>query len=1151
MMNCRYQILHPIKMSNYAYSMSMNTHLGALGMGFDETCASAINRVIPEPIDGVRSEVAAFTTIMDDSAGKFEPMIIFARRRSWLWMLTVLLILVHGWWAAAESGLDSTASSRHFVTNAAEFQTLSGIDYLEGCDFRLSGVVTLVDTNRSLVVLQDMTGAVALNYPLHTVTVSVGQSVILFGTNYCPLFSRFPDFPHRPSGWDIREEFEAPVDWGEYHLTRMRGYLRPPVTGDYTFWIASDNSSELWLSADASAAKVRRIAAIARFDWVPARQWTKFPSQRSGTVRLDAGKVYYLEALQEQAGEGDNLSVAWQIPSPNNPAIEVISGRYVTPWDANQSPTVAPSSGVLREYWTNFTAGDLTGLGGARPFESALSAKEILLQQVGSGALPKPEVISLSQPLPKEWNYRWVQVEGVVKFVAADEQGGFLEISDGLAIAQVRMPHWRPELLRGRSNVIARVEGVCEGVYDQSGSLVPGLIWASTTNGVSILETSPTNMVGSEAERPPPSVSTSNQTMQGFYGTLAVVTFNDRVFDEDYIFIQEDAAVMRVNIANRPFKNQMKVGQRVDLGGLLEPGKAIQMIKPVYVANLGRRSLPAPITQPLGPFAGNREGRWSELEGLVHAVNSNGTLSVVTRDGLAYLWLGQTPSEVLSHYVDAKLRVRGVLMTTILDAPTLLVPSRSFVAVEEEAPESPFEISQASISQLLAENKELWRSHRIRVICEVTYRDEGSFFIQDATGGIRVRSPKQSAPNVGEWVEVIAFPALNDSVHALTEPQFRPTSSGESIRATDLNLSEALSSKQSGALVQVNATLLAQRTNGLSRVLELQERQRVFTATLDATQGQLPDLIPGSQLRIIGVRDDETTAPSTPGEKSSRSQLLATLNILLRTPQDVTVISGPPWWTWKRTVTLVGALLTVLVGALLRVYLLHRRLERQKTAQLIFSRQVLERLEGERSRIAANLHDSLGQTLLVIKNYAMIALMNPSREGMSNQRLTEISETTSQAIEEVRRITHGLRPYQLDRLGLTQAVRTAIDVASKNASIEFASRVEDIDGLFNKDNEIHIYRIVQEAISNAVKHSAATEAAVVIKRRPTTISLSIRDNGRGFDRAKFSDQLHDLGYGLTGIAERVRILGGTVTIDSRPGAGTVLTAEVPIPISKA
>ena len=270
----------------------------------------------------------------------------------------------------------------------------------------------------------------------------------------------------------------------------------------------------------------------------------------------------------------------------------------------------------------------------------------------------------------------------------------------------------------------------------------------------------------------------------------------------------------------------------------------------------------------------------------------------------------------------------------------------------------------------------------------------------------------------------------------------------------------------------------------------------------------------------------------------------------MRSPLDVIVLSGPPWWTWRRTATLVGALLTVLAVTLLWVHLLRRRLERQQAAQLAFSRQVLERLEDERRRIAVNLHDSLGQILVAIKHHALLAIQRPADGQGLRLRLDEISGATSQAIEEVRQITLGLRPYQLDRLGLTQAIRASVGRASGNGSILFASRVEDIDGLFDKDAEIHVYRIVQEAVTNVVKHSVATEAAVVIKKKPGVVSLSIRDNGKGFDPAKPSSQPHDVGYGLSGIAERVRILGGTLTIDSRPGQGSSLSVEVPLPVCK-
>ena len=1040
--------------------------------------------------------------------------------------------------------------SGHVVTNVAQFRTLSGADNLAGCDFHLTGVITLVDTNRELVVLQDATGAVGLSFRIEDRGLRVGQLVTLDGTNCCPLFSSFPDYPYRPSGRNICPSFEAPKNWGEYYLTRMRGWLHPQVTGNYRFWTASDNSSELWLSTDANPSNARKIASIPRFGYVQPPEWSQYPSQRSELIELKAGGTYYIEALQEQTTGGDYLSIGWQQPLPGESAIAVIDGPYLTPWEEDRDATNTAAHGILREYWTNYFDGNLTGMGGARPFESALTVKEIGIEIHGRGELPTPGRIALNQELPQEENYRWVQVEGVVKFMAADGDTAFLELSDGQSLIQVRALHWSLRMLGNLTNVAVRVEGVCERVYDQK-LMVPGLIWASAEDSISLLEAGAANAVTTASDQPILSTTATNPAMQGFYNARGVVTFNDRVFDKDYIFVQQDETPVLVHPGIPAFKSQLNVGQDVEVGGALEPGKYVPVITPLVVIDYGWHSMPVPIARPLGlPDSGNREGKWSELEGVAHSVNSNGTLSMVGKDGAAYLWLGQTPSNCLGDYVDAKLRARGVLMLTMLDAPLLLIPSRNFVEVEEKAPEDPFGTPKCSIASLLSEGGVASWAHRVRVIGEVTYRDAQSFFIEDASGGIRVRTSGLPAVEPGNTVEVLAFPAQSGFVHTLTDAVVRSAKPVRSIQSKNLDLSEALSSKQNGALVHVGATLLAQQTNGMEQVLELQEQHRVFVATLAAGQGRLPDFAPGSRLWVTGVCDDALTASSRVGERPPRAQFLSSLNILLRSPQDVAVLSGPPWWTWRKIATSVGVLLTILAVTLLRVQLLQRRLERQKAAELAFSRQVLERLEDERRRIAINLHDSLGQTLLVIKNHAILAIQRPPEEQALRHRLDEISGATSQAIDEVRRITHGLRPYQLDRLGLTQAIRASVSRASENSAILFASRVEDIDGLFDKDAEIHVYRIVQEAITNAVKHSSATEAAVVIKKRTAVVSLAIRDNGRGFNPAKPSSEPHDLGYGLNGIAERVRILGGTLEMDSRPGEGTSMTVVVPFPISR-
>ena len=271
----------------------------------------------------------------------------------------------------------------------------------------------------------------------------------------------------------------------------MRGFLHPQVTGSYRFWIASDNSSELWLSTDADPSKARKIATVPRFDYVNPREWSRYPSQRSEPIQLTAGETYYIEALQEQTEGGDNLSVGWQEPQPGK-SISVIEGRYLTPWGDARGSSQPATNGILREFWTNFSAGDLSGVGGARPFESILTVKEVGIQVHGKGEFPKPDRIALNQPLQDKDNYRWVEVEGMMKFKATDGHTAFLELSDGQTLIQVRALHWNPAA-SNLDNVGVRIEGVCEGIYDQERVRMPGVVWASAENSVSFTEAGKTN----------------------------------------------------------------------------------------------------------------------------------------------------------------------------------------------------------------------------------------------------------------------------------------------------------------------------------------------------------------------------------------------------------------------------------------------------------------------------------------------------------------------------------------------------------------------------------------------------------------------------------------------------------------------------------
>ncbi len=132
--------------------------------------------------------------------------------------------------------------------------------------------------------------------------------------------------------------FEGPIDFTENYGSRIRGYLCPPLTGNYTFWIASDNNSELWLSTNDQPANKVKIASVSGY--TEARGWTKYSEQQSAPRSLTAGVTYYIEAIHKEGTQGDNLAVGWQLP--NGTFERPIPGMRLSPYiiPGNSPPTV-------------------------------------------------------------------------------------------------------------------------------------------------------------------------------------------------------------------------------------------------------------------------------------------------------------------------------------------------------------------------------------------------------------------------------------------------------------------------------------------------------------------------------------------------------------------------------------------------------------------------------------------------------------------------------------------------------------------------------------------------------------------------------------------------------------------------------------------
>ncbi len=256
----------------------------------------------------------------------------------------------------------------------------------------------------------------------------------------------------------------------------------------------------------------------------------------------------------------------------------------------------------------------------------------------------------------------------------------------------------------------------------------------------------------------------------------------------------------------------------------------------------------------------------------------------------------------------------------------------------------------------------------------------------------------------------------------------------------------------------------------------------------------------------------------------------------------IAVVIYPPFWkTWWFRIITAG----IVLG--LAFYFFERRvfiLKKEKAIQQRFSKQLIDSQENERMRIASELHDSIGQNLIIIKNRAMLGVDSAISE-IKNDQLKEIIDISSQTIGDVREISYNLRPYQLGKLGLTKAIESVIKKASPALNVNFNIDIENIDNTLSKDNEIHFYRIVQECLNNTIKHSKATGVFININKKGNLLTFSYSDNGIGFNPAGAGASESDkTGMGLFDIAERVKILGGTLNFDSAPNRGVKILIQI-------
>jgi two-component system sensor histidine kinase UhpB len=217
----------------------------------------------------------------------------------------------------------------------------------------------------------------------------------------------------------------------------------------------------------------------------------------------------------------------------------------------------------------------------------------------------------------------------------------------------------------------------------------------------------------------------------------------------------------------------------------------------------------------------------------------------------------------------------------------------------------------------------------------------------------------------------------------------------------------------------------------------------------------------------------------------------------------------------------------------------HRAFRESNTAL----RRINDTLEEEAKRIAHALHDEAGQLLAAV--FLELDKVAGQAPDETRQRLEGVRRLLEQARDEVRRLSHELRPTLLDDVGLVPALEYLAQGISERTGLPIS--VEGFrDGRLATNVETALYRIVREALNNVVRHAKASRVRVSVQKEPAAVKCSVRDDGVGFDVSSVMQQKGERGFGLVGIRERLDALSGTLQVNSAPGWGTELLVTIPL-----
>lgn len=619
---------------------------------------------------------------------------------------------------------------------------------------------------------------------------------------------------------------------------------------------------------------------------------------------------------------------------------------------------------------------------------------------------------------------------------------------------------------------------------------------------------------------------------------------------------------------------RLQPGDLVEIAGETFEGHFSPTISARRVHLLGKEVLPVPTLLTPGDFySGRMDSQLVRTEGVVQAADRtpfNGqpahSLIVATPAGrFNYILFGDLDKPA-SELVDAEVEITGVFLTYFNSRRQylgfrVLANTPAQLRILRSAPANAFDAPETPLDSVMVFSPQEPDGHRRRIRGTVTLCERGHFlYVQDGNHALRVNTVQDTPIDPGDRIEASGFFQLKHHKAEMHGAVFRVIGKGAPPAPIAIDIEQALAREPRAAhaelrdfddyLVSLEGLLVGfERPPGGAPRMILDCKDVIVQATLTDEDARLLKSLPmpGSRLRVSGVCSiafsESRPVVDWPTPLS--------VKLLLRGGDDIRTIEAASWWTRQRLWAALGILFSVLLVALAWVALLRRTvaLRSAELAEEMRARRdaaiEFDSTLRERNRLAADLHDTTEQSLtgLALQLEASEALKT-KEPGRSHHHLTLARQLLDRSREDLRRSIWNLRANPLEKNTLSVALREIAGDRKSGIDVEIEVDCTGTERPLPDFVSGNLLLFAQEGITNALKHAAPKRIWLRLAFTGTTLVLEVGDDGRGFDvsRAAGPKEGH---FGLQGMRERIKRLGGTLTIKTTPGEGTTIRASIP------